>query len=476
MRGYLAEQHDLPHDLDEQTVRKTIVKMMTNGKLTADKYLDIIIPEHHEQDRTINDKDNTTMADSKVSPAQVFGGAGSVNVKAPSARYNTKRYEAKHPKTGQTIYKNDLSVELPSEREHALMGAYFLNMAHQSRIKGARPMTDHELDLLNELANDHEWCGTVGGDNGVYHTRTKLAHAMGRKATDFIATSVSGGDGLVPYFFDQDIVTYPLLFGELAPMVDMRELGTSNQAITPRIGNITSAWNGSEGSGSAISLFTTDALSDKLTSNVYNLVMAITPGRDLLSDSVVNIGSELTKLMGVEHAHQLDKVVAMGDGTTQPKGLTNTTGTGTVSATNATAGPFLPADFNSMVSGLPKQYRDKNDPKICWVMNDATWFRIHNIKTGISGDNRQLYGYQLENYSFLGRDVKISNDLAANNLFFGKLDLYRMWRRLGLQIEMTDDGKTNRLNNELLITARGRYAGQFTDGAGIVVMSNAALH
>lgn len=41
---------------------------------------------------------------------------------------------------------------------------------------------------------------------------------------------------------------------------------------------------------------------------------------------------------------------------------------------------------------------------------------------------------------------------------------------------MTNDGKTNRLNNELLITARGRYAGQFTNGAGLSVMTNAPVH
>ena len=74
------------------------------------------------------------------------------------------------------------------------------------------------------------------------------------------------------------------------------------------------------------------------------------------------------------------------------------------------------------------------------------------------------------------RPFNISNDLPGNDLFFGKLSLYRMWRRQGLQIEMTNDGKTLRLANEVLITARGRYAGRFTDGAGLSFMADAPLH
>jgi len=41
---------------------------------------------------------------------------------------------------------------------------------------------------------------------------------------------------------------------------------------------------------------------------------------------------------------------------------------------------------------------------------------------------------------------------------------------------MTNDGKTLRLANEVLITARGRYAGRFTDGAGLSFMADAPLH
>lgn len=477
LRAHLEKHFGLSERATNGRVREAAAALIKSGKLASETFLGIIAPsEHHAANDTTFSKDSKTMEDSKVQPKDVFGGAGTPNVKAPSARYSSKRYEAKHAKTGEAVFKNGAPVDMPSDREHALMGVYFKDLAICSGIKNVAPLIEHERDLLAELRTEHDWCGTVGGDNGVYHPRTKLYHALGRKANDFIATSTSGGDGLVPYFFDQDIVTFPLLSGELFPMVDLRELGTSNQVITPRLQNISATWNGSEGSGSAISLFTTDSLSDKLTSNVYNVAMAITVGRDLLSDSPVNIGRELTTLMGSRLTAELDKVIAIGDGSTQPKGLSQTTGVNTVSSVSGSIGPFKVTDLENMLSSLPKQYRKVNDGAIAWCGADSTWFRIRSMVTGLSGDQRRVLGYSYEAYTLLGRPFKVQNDTPAADLFLGKLDLYRMWRRLGLQIEMTNDGKTNRLNNELLITARGRYAGQFTNGAGLSVMTNAPLH
>ncbi|HUY89074.1 MAG TPA: phage major capsid protein [Pirellulales bacterium] len=417
------------------------------------------------------------LSDSSVQPSMLFAAGARdeatarIDVKAPSARYSSKRAQGVHAKTDQPVLRGGLPVEMPSEREHALIGAYFRQLALRSRID-VRPLSEHERDLLKELHNDHLWCGDVGGQ---HYTGTPLAAALGRKGTDFIDDATSGGASLVPYFFDTDIVTFPLLSGELFPLVDLRELSASNQVKTGSLASPTANWTSNEGSGATIPLQTTDGIVAGISSSVFNIVMAITIGRDFLSDSPVHVGAEISTLMGRRLTHELDHVIAAGDGVTQPQGLANASGVNSVVAKNGTTGPFVVSDVENMIASLPKQYRQKNDPSVCWVANDSCWFKIRGIS--VSGtDQRRIFGYDYEQYTLADRPFRISNDLAGNDLFFGKLNLYRMWRRQGLQIEMTNDGKTLRLANEVLITARGRYAGRFMDGAGLSFMADAPLH
>jgi HK97 family phage major capsid protein len=479
----------LEADASEDALDEWCRRQHAAGHLTLPKWAALLADEREQLlnkiDTTISEqpppqmKGNPTMLkDSHVQPSMLFAASvgeetarGQVDVKAPSARYSAKRAPGVHVKSGQAVLRGGMPVELPSEREHALIGAYFRHLALRSRID-VRPLSEHERDLLKELANDHLWCGDVGGQ---HFTGAPLAAALGRKGTDFIDDSTSGGASLVPYFFDTDIVTFPLLSGELFPMVDLRELGASNQVKTGSLANPTSSWSSNEGSATSIPLQTTDGIVAGISASVFNIVMAITIGRDFLSDSPVNVGAEVSALMGQRLTHELDHVIANGDGVTQPQGLANASGVNTVVAKNGTTGPFVVSDVESMIASLPKQYRRKNDPSVCWLANDSCWFKMRGIS--VSGtDQRRIFGYDYEQYMLADRPFKISNDLPGNDLFFGKLSLYRMWRRQGLQIEMTNDGKTLRLANEVLITARGRYAGRFTDGAGLSFMADAPLH
>ena len=263
--------------------------------------------------------------------------------------------------------------------------------------------------------------------------RVKLHDALQQKGIDLIADSTSGGTNMVPYFFDKDIVEFPLLHGELFPFVTLKEMTTSNSVHAASLGNVVAQWSASEGSAAQITLETTDGLIAQILAAVFDVAMAITIGRDFLSDTPVNVGAEIEKLMGLRLTAELDKVIAIGDGVTQPQGLINAAGTVSVTATNSTAGPYVVKDLENMVKSLPKQYRSK-EPSVCWVGNDASWFRIRGIPVS-STDQRRIFGYDVENYMLYDRPFRVENDLVSSNLFFLKLGLYRMYRRLGLQIE-----------------------------------------
>ena len=51
-----------------------------------------------------------------------------------------------------------------------------------------------------------------------------------------------------------------------------------------------------------------------------------------------------------------------------------------------------------------------------------------------------------------------------------------MWRRKGMEIQVSDEGKTLMLANELLVVARSRWGGQLVDPNAMVEMTNAATH
>lgn len=390
-------------------------------------------------------------------------GWGGPTVKAPSERYSEKRYVGHHRKSGREVFHEGQVVTTPSEKNFALTGAYFKHLARRRGLDVA-PLTEHEQELVKEIYNDHDWVGDVGGQ---YIPGAKLSQIFHTKGNDLINDSLSGGEYLVPYFFDVDVITFALLNGEIFPYVTVKDLTWSNSVHTGSIANPTMAWSGSEGSDASIPLETTDGLVASITANVYNVAAAITIGRDFLSDSPVSVGEELHSLFGQRYLAELDKVIAVGDGSTQPEGLTNASGTIVYTSKNGSAGPFVVSDVEGMIKTLPKQYRGQKH-RCAWLMNDSTWFVLRGISVSGS-DQRRIFGYDYENYTLANRPVMISADLPATFMSFFRPDLYRMYRRMGLQIQTSMEGKTLMQNNELLIVARGRFAGKMMNGVAAAV-------
>jgi HK97 family phage major capsid protein len=229
-----------------------------------------------------------------------------------------------------------------------------------------------------------------------------------------------------------------------------------------------------EGDTPGITLQTTSSLVGQLTTNIYNATGAITIGRDFLSDSPIDLQADIISLYQRALLQWLDKEIAVGDGTTGPLGLFNTSNVLTATSKNSTAGPMTVSDIEGMVKTLPKQYRNKQE-NVVWVASDGLYFRIRGIS--VSGtDARRIFGYDYEQYMLASHPFKIENDIAGNDLAFVNMSKYRLWRRKGMEIQVSDEGKTLMLANELLIVARSRWGGQLVDPNAMVEMTNAALH
>lgn len=425
--------------------------------------------------------------ETQVTPETIFAAAapaaGAPRVKRASEQYDSTKRRLCWPTdkkaglhlgrlAGQDLTFENRPAYQSSQREKAMAGA---SLKHKlaSQLGTAHLLSEHDKDLYRELVERGEWVGEVRDGNGTHYYREPSKLAPLHQKT-LLADSTSGGQYAVPYFFDVDLVTFPLLYGELFPLVDLRELNTSNQVKGATLSNLTISAGPAEGDTPGITLQTTTNLVGSLTTNIYNATGAITIGRDFLADSPIDLQADIIALYQKALLQWLDKEIATGDGTTGPLGLFNTSSVLTASSKNSTAGPMTVSDIETMVKTLPKQYRNKQD-NVVWVGSDALYFRIRGIS--VSGtDQRRIFGYDYEQYMLASHPYKVENDVAGSSLAFVNMSKYRMWRRKGMEIQVSDEGKTLMLANELLIVARSRWGGQLVDPGAMVEMTNAALH
>ncbi|HJT35239.1 MAG TPA: phage major capsid protein [Pirellulales bacterium] len=431
---------------------------------------------------------STMPTETQVTPETIFSApvpapAGAPRVKRASEQYDSTKRRLCWPTdkkaslhlgrlAGQDLTFENRPAYTSSQLEKAMAGAW-LKHKLASQLGTAHLLSDHDKDLYRELVERGEWVGEVRDGNGTHYYREPNKLAPLHQKT-LLADSTSGGQYAVPYFFDVDLVTFPLLYGELFPLVDLRELNTSNQVKGATLANLTISAGPAEGDTPGITLQTTTNLVGSLTTNIYNATGAITIGRDFLADSPIDLQADIIALYQKALLQWLDKEIATGDGTTGPLGLFNTSNVLTASGKNSTAGPMTVSDVETMVKTLPKQYRNKQD-NVVWVGSDALYFRIRGIS--VSGtDQRRIFGYDYEQYMLASHPYKVENDVAGSSLAFVNMSKYRMWRRKGMEIQVSDEGKTLMLANELLIVARSRWGGQLVDPGAMVEMTNAALH
>lgn len=462
------------------------------------------------------------VADSPIQAADVFGpvnkaviaggGPGGPRVKRASEWYDAtpgrlKTYAPTDPRQiaafscrenkqilNQPIMLNGASegreIREQSVRQKALAGAFFQHMFAAGGAFGQNltsEMSDHTKDLVMEAYTDELFVGDVWDpDRGCMvslHKPQKLTEGMRKTLlagsrlpvthkSGIIADATTGGTYLVPYYFDVDVVTYPLLTGELFPFVDLQELDGSNQVIRGTMKNLTINEGPTEGDqNSAITLETVTSIITQLTFNIYPATGGILIGRDFLSDSPVDFQALIYNLYKIRLAQWLDKEIAIGAGTSGPTGLSATSSPLTFTFTNGSAGPLLVKDIVNFLFTLTKAYRVKN-PAVCFVGNDTFWQIIRRITVNGTTDQRLIFGYDVEKYMMLDRPFRINNDMTQVQSFVVDLSRFQMWRRKGLQFEFTTDGKTLMLANEALVTIRTRWGGKMVDSNAIVYASN----
>jgi HK97 family phage major capsid protein len=193
---------------------------------------------------------------------------------------------------------------------------------------------------------------------------------------------------------------------------------------------------------------------------------------DFMSDSPVDLGSIVSQQYGQVLLQWLDEQVNVGDGTTEPEGVMNASGTTAISASNGNTGPPLVGDYEGLLFGINKPFKQGfATNRITFGGTEQSYQRSRSIAVG-STDERRVFGMDHESYTLLNHPYGIGEFFANTQLNFVNWGRYRMYRRLGLGIKVTTEGQTLVRGNLMMISARARYGGQIETGSAAAVTTN----
>jgi len=380
-----------------------------------------------------------------------------------------------HAKAGQIVMEGNRIIEEASQLERALSGMWFKCLLQSSTGGRGVPhklrMNDQDKALLEYALHKEKWGGKINStdeENGVEIDGKHLSDMMRKQVVDDLT---SGGLEIAPIAFDNQVITFPLLHGELFPKVNLQTITRGRRIEGATVATVTMAWGG--GDDTAITLQLTAGFVGAFDTLIHVIDGAIEIGLDFLSDASVDIGPIVTDGYGRRLMNQLDRVIGTGDGTTQPEGVTVASGTTAVASANGASGPPTVGDYEGLLFGVPKEYKSGHPQNAsCFCANETTYARARGIAVG-STDERRVFGMSHEDYQMFSRPFAIENSLTNPDIFFGVMARYRMYRRMGLTMRSSTEGTTLIRRNMLLITARARFGGQVEDGSAFAVMSDA---
>lgn len=414
--------------------------------------------------------------------ARLGGDGGDVRVKGAHEAYDSRRKTLVYPPAtkagrphqfaGEPVRHLDRTLNEPSDLDKALAGAWakFQIASCCPRIAGTpqrawEMLSEHEKGLLEYLAEHESWDGLPDG------RRAEKGYPGGVKA--LIDDSVSGGLEAAPIVFDDQVIQTPLLHGELFPLVNVVPLDRGRRVEGVVTGTVTGSWGGVD--DTAVTLFNTASYVSAFDTTIFRWEGAIRIGLDFLSDTPIDFGAHITAQYGERLLEDLDDVIASGNGTSQPEGVINHSGTTSVSF----GGSTTIGNYESLRFGVSKaEHRGAVGRTAVFCGTETSYQRAKAINVG-SSDARRLFAYaattsgDYDDYALMGRPYKINESLTNQQIFYAVLGRYRMYRRRGLSVRTSTEGDTLLRRNEMLIVAMARYGGQLERGAAAAVTSDA---
>jgi len=399
---------------------------------------------------------------------------GDTKLAAVFPKYTTKN--APHPLADQPARWMGRQLYHPSDLDKALTQAWFkydlaANHTREDIPRGLR-MNEHDRELVRYALHHKEFNGYIGesSDGEFYQHRVDRERLTPMQIKAVLDDTTSGGQYLAPAVFDDSLIITPVLESELLPYVNVINLNRGSRVTGAKMGVPTMSWSSPE--GTAISPFTTTGFISPFNTTIFTVTAGMEVGMDMEEDTSVNLGDWIMKSFGPAFRKELDYVIAMGNGTTQPLGIINTVGPNTAEADNPTDGPVTVGDLEALMAAMPPEYRRESGARLAWLSNDGMYWKARSIPIG-PYDERRVFGMDHASYRVFDTPWRIQQDVPDGTIALVNLARYRLYRRLGMQTRVETGGQYLALRNLKLIIVRGRFGGQMETAGAVSIMDDA---
>lgn len=445
----------------------------------------VVAPEGEQTEQA----DTTTTTKGLGVAGEVISGASEVEarVKSMDELYDTTRstltYKSSQSERNRKVFgdapvvgSDGAPMNTQSQLDKAIASAWFKKMVMAEARRSNTPLnirfTDRDKALVHHALEKSAFTGPVGSygedsDGAQFHLEgVKLSETVQPEMITkaLLDDGTSGGLEAVPIEFDNAVIMTPLLEGELYPLITWRP--TSRRRIEAySMGEVTFD-NTAE--GTAGTLFNTAGFIAALDTTINPVTGFMEVGADFMEDSPNNMLADIRQRYGSGFRKEMDRQIAVGSGSGELLGLTQTAGIANIAAANA-AIPYSTSDAEALLFGVGKEYRDEAGASAVYLSSETVYSRFRGIPHG-TDDERRVMGMNQEDYRLMGHSYRIQNSVGAAVAGFFCLNYYRGYRRRGFSINIESGGKTLTLANQRLISLRARYGGQLSlAGAGAII-------
>jgi HK97 family phage major capsid protein len=295
------------------------------------------------------------------------------------------------------------------------------------------------------------------------------------RLADFFAAVISGDDArakalsegsdsaggfLVPEELRNEVLTRAPELSELFPFARRVRVGT-NAGSVPRLAtDISISWSEAENE----EFNESDPVFSELPFAVKRANAVCYASRELLADSGPGVAELLTRLFAEATAAERDRVIAVGDGSSEPEGVASAT-----LSSVAVGGSVTFAKLVEIECALAKKYRRSAR----WMMSNANVRRVMSL---VDSDERPLFVRDLAEGSparLLGYPVSQQDDFPDGEIYFGDLAYYYWFDREQMGIETTTTGGSTFMKHQIGVKVWERVDGRvalaeaFVKGTGI---------
>jgi len=200
-----------------------------------------------------------------------------------------------------------------------------------------------------------------------------------------------------------------------------------------------------------------DAAFDKKTFTIHRMNAITYSSRELLADSAINLTDLLTQLFSDAVARERDKMIVVGDGSTQPEGIFSASG---VTEISTTVGSIGYADLLAMDEAIAEQYR--NDPSLVWITNQTVRRYIRAIKDSAG---QPLLRESLERgapMTLMDHPILINRNVPSGQIALGVMSKYWIANREEMGVESTTTGGDTFKKHQVALKIWERWDGKLT--------------